>query len=46
MSSTASSNKISFKITLASDPKLPYRIISVIDNAPFLAVIKYACEEV
>ena len=39
-------NKVTFKIILTSEIEQPFKVITVPEEAPFSAVIRYVCDEV
>jgi len=38
--------KVTFKVILTSEIEQPFKVISVPEEAPFSAVIRYVCDEV
>ena len=42
---TVSGNKVSFRIILTSEKTQPFRVITIAEEAPFTAVLRFAAEE-
>ena len=40
-----SGNKVSFRIILTSEKTQPFRVITIAEEAPFTAVLRFAAEE-
>lgn len=40
-----SGNKVSFRVILTSERTQPFRVISIAEEAPFTAVLRFAAEE-
>lgn len=40
-----SGNKVTFKVILTSEIDQPFKVITVPEEAPFAAVIRYVCDE-
>eukprot|EP00758_Cryptobia_borreli_P006611 Tbor_TRINITY_DN5184_c2_g3::TRINITY_DN5184_c2_g3_i3::g.25852::m.25852/K12162/UFM1; ubiquitin-fold modifier 1 len=42
---TVSGNKVTFRIILTSERTQPFRVITIAEEAPFTAVLRFAAEE-
>lgn len=42
---TLSGNKVTFRVILTSERTQPFRVISIAEEAPFTAVLRFAAEE-
>jgi ubiquitin-fold modifier 1 len=40
-----SGNKVSFRIILTSEKTQPFRVVTVVEEAPFTAVLRFAADE-